>query len=231
MYRARLRARYFSTPAFAFDIDGVLLRGSTPLPRASETLRKLASKRLPFVLLTNGGGELETSKAAKLSKLLNLPIHPLQVILSHTPMRPLCASLSSRRVLVLGCRDALGVARGYGLTRAVSALDLLRDDPRRYPFIDCDRVPLPHREEPFAGVMVLHDPNSWGLEVQLACDVLRGGWPLGSGGRGGQSCPMWISNQDLTFAGAYEGAPRLAGGPSPMRCARCGKPHARARRR
>ena len=208
--------RCFSTTrglGFVFDIDGVLLRGTTPLPNARDTLRSLSTAGTPFILLTNGGGELESTKAAKLSKLLGLAIHPLQVVLSHTPMRPLCASLSAHRVLVLGCRDALGVARAYGLAHAVSAADLLRDEPSRYPFIDVPaRVPLPNRDAPIRAVMVLHDPNSWGLEAQVAMDVLRGGWPLGSGRDAAQAVPMFISNPDLTFAGAYAGAPRLAGG-------------------
>lgn len=208
--------RSFSTTrglGFVFDIDGVLLRGTTPLPRARDTLRSLSASRTPFILLTNGGGELESTKAAKLSKLLQLAIHPLQVVLSHTPMRPLCASLAAHRVLVLGCRDAIGVARAYGLAHAVSAADLLHDEPSRYPFIDVPaRVPLPNREAPIKAVMVLHDPNSWGLEAQVAMDVLRGGWPLGSGRAAAQAVPMYISNPDLTFAGAYAGAPRLAGG-------------------
>jgi HAD superfamily hydrolase (TIGR01456 family) len=198
---------------FVLDIDGVLLRGNTPLPRASETLRELARSQTPFIFLTNGGGELEAAKASKLSTLLGLAVHPLQVVLSHTPMRPLCAALSAHRVLVLGCRDAMGVARAYGLSKAVSAADLLRDEPSRYPFIDVPaRVPLPDREAPIRAVMVLHDPNSWGLEAQVACDVLRGGWPLGSGRAAAQAAEMYISNPDLTFAGAYAGAPRLAGG-------------------
>jgi HAD superfamily hydrolase (TIGR01456 family) len=216
----RLPGSHFSTSlgitkpsiGFVFDIDGVLLRGNTPLANAARTLRALSGSRIPFILLTNGGGELESVKAAKLSKALGFPLHPLQVVLSHTPMRPLCASLSPHRVLVLGCRDAMGVARAYGLAHAVSATDLLLDDPLRYPFLDVPaRVPLPNREAPIRAVMVMHDPNSWGLEAQVACDVLRGGWPLGSG-RGGQAVPMYISNPDLTFAGAYTGAPRLAGG-------------------
>ena len=89
---------------FVFDIDGVLLRGSTPLPNARESLQTLLHYRVPFLLLTNGGGELESSKAKKLSKILDIPIHPSQVVLSHTPMKPLCSTLGNSRVLVLGCK-------------------------------------------------------------------------------------------------------------------------------
>lgn len=195
---------------YVFDIDGVLLRGNVPLEGARASLKSLLAARVPFIFLTNGGGELESSKAAKLSKLLDLPVHPAQVVLSHTPMKPLCQQLGSARVLVLGCRDVLGVARSYGLTTVDTPMCLLKDEPSRYPFIQVEqRRALAHRDEPFAAVLVLHDPNSWGLELQVVLDVLRGGVPLGSGMQ--QSVPYIASNADLTFAGAHS-VPRLAGG-------------------
>ncbi|KAI7570057.1 hypothetical protein KC343_g22976, partial [Hortaea werneckii] len=48
--------------AFAFDIDGVLLRSSTPLPNAAATLKSLQAANIPFILLTNGGGKSETER-------------------------------------------------------------------------------------------------------------------------------------------------------------------------
>src|SRR4051794_3847554 len=52
-----------STPGFAFDIDGVLLRGKALLPSATAALRKVTSVArggahatgVPHVYLTNGG--------------------------------------------------------------------------------------------------------------------------------------------------------------------------------
>lgn len=181
-----------------------------PLPGARNALAALTAARVPWLLLTNGGGELESKKAAKISAALGYPVRDDQVVLSHTPMRALCAPLAQQRVLVLGCRDSLAVARHYGLQRAVSAMDMLRDTPALYPFIDVTaRVPLPDRDEPFAAVMVLHDPNSWGLELQVCMDVLRGGAPLGSGST--QAVPYLYSNDDLTFSAAHP-VPRLAAG-------------------
>jgi HAD superfamily hydrolase (TIGR01450 family) len=220
--------------ACVFDIDGVLLRGSAPLPHAREALLRLNAARVPWILLTNGGGEPEAVKAAKLSKILALEVDVAQVVLSHTPMRALCAPLAHRRVLILGCRDVEAVAASYGLRRAVTARQLLLDEPARYPFIDvgaAERRRLPDRDEPIAAVMVLHDPNSWGLEIQVAMDVLHGGVPFGTGGDGGsgggtggggggggtgggggpQAVPYYSSNADLLFAAEYA-APRLAGG-------------------
>jgi 5'-nucleotidase len=43
-------------PAFAFDIDGVLVRSTTPIPGAAQTIAQLQEKNNPFIFLTNGGG-------------------------------------------------------------------------------------------------------------------------------------------------------------------------------
>ena len=75
--------------AIAFDIDGVLLRGKTVIPGAPEALSLLAEHRVPYVLMTNGGGSLEKIKADAVSHALGVHISPSQVILSHTPMRRL----------------------------------------------------------------------------------------------------------------------------------------------
>lgn len=193
-----------------FDIDGVLLRGKKPLDNAATSLMKLNDARVPWVLLTNGGGETEASKAAALTKILGVSVHERQIILSHTPMKPLCSSLGASKVLVLGCRDVRSVARSYGLTNALTAADVHADDPFIYPFLPAPMPPVRFSEQlraqPWAAVLVMHDPNSWGLEIQVAIDVLRGG---GSGSQ--QVVPLYCSNGDLTFAGAHPVA-RLAAG-------------------
>ena len=199
-----------------FDIDGVLLRGGTALPGAAAALARLDAARVPWLLLTNGGGELEAVKAAKVSHILGRRIAPEQVVLSHTPLRSAVAAHGAQRVLVLGCRDALGVARAYGARRAVDVAALAGDEPSRYPFIDWPHAPLADAHDPFSAVFVLHDPNSWGAELQIALDVIVGGSPLGSGRA--QSVPVYASNADFTFAGAYP-VPRLAAGAF-LRCLR-----------
>jgi HAD superfamily hydrolase (TIGR01456 family) len=193
-----------------FDIDGVLLRGKTPLSEAASSLLKLTNASVPWILMTNGGGETEASKAAALTKILGVSVHERQIVLSHTPMQPLCASLGASKVLVLGCRDVRGVARAYGLTNALTAADVHADDPSIYPFLPAPTPPVRFSEQlraqKWAAVLVLHDPNSWGLEIQVAIDVLRGG---GSGSE--QVVPLYCSNGDLTFAGAHP-VERLAAG-------------------
>lgn len=154
----------------AFDIDGVLLRGNAPLPHATESLHRLASADIPFIFLTNGGGERESVKAEKLSGVLGIPVATAQVVLSHTPLRKAVQAHAHEKILVLGCRDVVDVARSYGATRVYTADDLARDDPTRYPFLHWEErriEPPAEREAPFGAVFILHDPNNWGAEIQV----------------------------------------------------------------
>lgn len=220
----------------AFDIDGVLLRGNQPLPHARESLLRLVAADIPFIFLTNGGGERESKKASKLEEVLGIPVATAQVVLSHTPLRQAVVAHAHEKILVLGCRDVVDVARSYGAQRVYTVDDLARDEPTRYPFLHWEQrriEPASEREAPFGAVFILHDPNNWGAEIQvwlrgrdcfyggksvcrgrndnplrrrsaqITLDVIRGGWPLGSGR--GQTVPVFSSNPDLIFAGEWGG--------------------------
>lgn len=220
--------------------DGVLLRGMSQLPRARDALLRLQRAGVPYLFVTNGGGEVEHVKAEKLAEALELPVDPRQVILSHTPLRPVIEAHAHQKILVLGCRDVVSVAKEYGAKRVYTAVDVAHDEPNRYPFIHYDRRECADRDEPFGAVFVLHDPNNWGCEIQIALDVIRGGLPLGTGNGHGahpQSVPVYASNADLVFPNQYA-APRLAAGAflrclklvfqdvtgSPLEITMCGKP-------
>lgn len=173
----RLRRRV----AVTFDIDGVLLRGNTQLPRARESLMRCVAHRIPFLLLTNGGGEPEAVKAAKLSAALDFAVPPSQVVLSHTPLRPLLARHARDKVLVLGCRDVVSVARSYGAQRVYTIADLAHDEPTRYPFLHYEHRPLGDatvRSEPFAAVFILHTPTTGApsCRSRSTCCAAAGRW-------------------------------------------------------
>ena len=74
-------ARAMSTHSFgvAFDIDGVLYRGSKIIPSAKSTLLRLRKERIPFLLLTNNGGVPYEMKAKQLTKKLDVDIPEHQV--------------------------------------------------------------------------------------------------------------------------------------------------------
>jgi hypothetical protein len=93
-----------STPAIAFDIDGVLTLGKDPIPGARDALLRCLDSAIPFCVMTNGGGVMESVKAAQLSKWFDVPIAADQVVLSHTPMRSLVPKYKDERILVVGAQ-------------------------------------------------------------------------------------------------------------------------------
>jgi HAD superfamily hydrolase (TIGR01450 family) len=94
--------------AFAFDIDGVLLRSSKNLPGASKALRFLHKHSIPFILLTNGGGKHESERVAELSKKFDVPLSIENFVQSHTPFQDMAHGsetyepLKDKTVLVTG---------------------------------------------------------------------------------------------------------------------------------
>lgn len=99
--------RALSTPAFCFDIDGVLKQGEHVLPQAKQVMQILAGnnplgKKYPFICVTNGGplpspslssisltfrgsplvrrdtgGSLESERCKKLTKELEVEVSPV----------------------------------------------------------------------------------------------------------------------------------------------------------
>ncbi|RQM09618.1 hypothetical protein DD237_007142 [Peronospora effusa] len=200
-------------PSFgiAFDIDGVFIRGDHALPKAKQVLQSLEKNKVPYIFLTNGGGCMEEDKAKNLSRILDWPIHSDHMILSHTPMRELAKIYAHKRVLVMGSHDVWRVAECYGFKKVVSVKDLLHHYPTQYPFIHYDQRSAPHHDEPIEAIIVMHDPINWAPEIQVAVDVLVGGDPPGSGRPSGKQIPLFLSNDDFVFSGAYP-APRFAQG-------------------
>ncbi|THV53476.1 hypothetical protein BGAL_0049g00100 [Botrytis galanthina] len=181
--------------AFAFDIDGVLLRSSSPIPGASEALNLLHSNNIPFILLTNGGGKHESARVAELSKKLNVPLTEENFVQSHTPFKQLVEesgtteSLKDKTVLVTGgdgdkCRK---VAEMYGFTKVVTPGDILMAYPTIWPFNQIFSEyyskatrPLPRPVDlhnlseslKFDAIMIFNDPRDWALDTQVVLDLL-----------------------------------------------------------
>lgn len=105
--------------AYAFDIDGVLIRGGRPIPEAIEAMKMLNGEneygiKVPYIFVTNGGGKTEAERCLQLSQQLEMEVSPGQFICGHTPMREMAEKYHT--VLVVGgegekCRI---VAEGYG---------------------------------------------------------------------------------------------------------------------
>ena len=209
--------------AFAFDIDGVLLRSSRALRGATATLRRLQQQKIPFILLTNGGGHSERSRIATLSQVLDVPLEERQLIQSHTPWRDHPARYGYKNVLVSGgkydvCRRV--AEEDYGFAYATIPFDLLAHDHHVWPYHSlspkeqaCTR-PL-KLDTPIDAVYVYHDPRDWGLDSTVILDILRGQSPWAAhtpAGTRPAKIPVYFSNPDILWASAYAHGPRLGQG-------------------
>ncbi|MCJ1456479.1 hypothetical protein MMC28_006840 [Mycoblastus sanguinarius] len=220
--------------AFAFDIDGVLLRSSKPLPRARKALTHLQAHRIPFILLTNGGGKLEQSRVNELSNILEIPLHVDMFVQSHTPFAQLVDGkragkppLRNKCILVCGgegdeCRR---VAENYGFANVLTPSDLITAFPTLWPFAnkkihtphaqplpqkvlsprDFEDVPNPdHQDIKIDAIFIFHDPRDWALDTQIILDLL-----LSRGGHLG-SLSQKNGNESLPNSGyLQEGQPPL----------------------
>ncbi|QRV94025.1 haloacid dehalogenase-like hydrolase domain protein [Ceratobasidium sp. AG-Ba] len=150
--------------AFAFDIDGVLLRGRTPIPAVHKAVRMLRGENelgveIPFILLTNGGGVTEDQRAVALSKQLSTEIKPSQVLQAHTVIKSL--------------------AQNYGFD-AYTPFDILawnRDVSPLHRLSDLELAtikPADFSKTPIHAIFAFHDPRNWFLDSQIVCDVLLG---------------------------------------------------------
>ncbi|XP_070762748.1 haloacid dehalogenase-like hydrolase domain-containing 5 isoform X1 [Enoplosus armatus] len=130
-----------------FDIDGVLVRGRTPIPAAKQCFRNLVDRngkyKVPVVFVTNAGNCMRQTKAEHLSHLLDVEVSPEQVMLSHSPLR-MFTQFHKMRVLVSGQGPVEEVAHNLGFQDVVT-IDMLRE---AYPLLDV----VDHNRRPKDGV-------------------------------------------------------------------------------
>lgn len=181
---------HIQTIAFAFDIDGVLVRGKEPLPGARETLSFLQSHNIPFIFLTNGGGLTEAAHVERLGMRLGLNFDEQQFVQSHTPFHDLVPLYRTKTILAIGghgdqIRD---LAHAYGFRDVVTPSDLMHDYEHIHPFPEMTRdhhtahgrprattsaglPPLPPTTEA-AAIFVWSSPRDWCLDLQVITDLL-----------------------------------------------------------
>ncbi|URE47952.1 Cupin [Musa troglodytarum] len=183
-------------PSFgiAFDIDGVILRGRTPIGGSPQALRRLydadGSLKVPFLFLTNGGGVPETKRALELSELLKVQISALQVVQGHSPFRLLVSRFENELIVAIGKGEPAAVMLEYGFKKVLSI-----DDYAAY-FNDIDPLSqykswgLKHLyernynskglqpkydvySERVKGAFVVSDPVDWGRDIQAVFPAER----------------------------------------------------------
>ncbi|KAI9283828.1 HAD-superfamily subfamily IIA hydrolase [Umbelopsis sp. AD052] len=205
---------------FALDIDGVLIKGNRVIPQAQRALRLLngenaSGKKIPFVLLTNGGGVTEEKKAAQMSRKLDMDILPSQVVLSHSPMRSLVKKYKDTPVLVVGGRETSckDVAEQYGFQRPIQPDDIHHWEKSVWPFrrvTDDEAYEAQKRydfsREPIEAIMMFHDSRDWGRDLQIMMDVLRsknGMIGTQKADYSVQDTPVYFSNPDFLWSNEF----------------------------
>lgn len=162
-----------------FDIDGVLVRGRTPIPAAKQCFRKLVDHngkyKVPVVFVTNAGNCMRQTKAEHLSQLLETEVSPDQVMLSHSPLR-MFTQFHKMCVLVSGQGPVQEVAHNLGFEDVVT-IDMLRE---AYPLLDVvdhnrrpkDTIPPTKGLRKIDAVILFGEPVRWETNLQLIVDLL-----------------------------------------------------------
>lgn len=211
--------------AFAFDIDGVLVRGGNAIPEAVEAMKVLNGEneygiRVPYIFLTNGGGKFETERCRDLSKQLEIDVSPGQFICGHTPMRELSDKYRGT-VLVVGgegekCRQ---VAESYGFRDVITPGDIIKANSATAPFRKLTDAEHTASRDLLAegkysklsdvvveAVFVFADSRDWASDLQIIIDIA-----MSEGGRletrsenFDQGPPIYFSHNDVVWSAAHE---------------------------
>ncbi|ORY65540.1 HAD-like domain-containing protein [Pseudomassariella vexata] len=192
------KAEAKETIAFAFDIDGVLVKGNQPVPGARETIKMLQDKKIPFIFLTNGGGLTEKDHVARLGQRLGLTLDEKQFVQSHTPFRELVPKYRDKNILAIGGhgQQIRNVAASYGFNKVITTSDLMYEFDHIHPFPEMTRAHhIEHgrlRADSLQGhglaidaILVWSSPRDWCLDLQVITDLLGS-----SGGRFGNKSLM-----------------------------------------
>ncbi|KAI1467768.1 HAD-superfamily hydrolase [Daldinia caldariorum] len=203
--------------AFAFDIDGVLVRGGRPIPEAIQAMKVLNGNnkygiKVPYIFLTNGGGKTEAERCADLSGQLDIEISPAQFICGHTPMSEMANKYNT--VLVVGgegekCRT---VAQGYGFKDVVTPGDIIKANAATTPFRKLTPEELRNSKErdfskvTIEAIFVFADSRDWAGDLQIILDLA-----MSKGGRIGtlsetfdEGPPIYFSHNDVVWSAAHD---------------------------
>ncbi|KLU83720.1 hypothetical protein MAPG_02771 [Magnaporthiopsis poae ATCC 64411] len=211
--------------AFAFDIDGVLIRGGNPIPEAIEAMKVLNGEnqygvKVPYIFLTNGGGKTEAERCKDLSKQLEIEVSTGQFICGHTPMRELAEQ--HRTVLVIGgegekCRE---VAEGYGFTDVITPGDIIKANAATAPFRKLTPQEHANCRDLLArtdgdltkivieAIFVFADSRDWASDLQIILDVAmsKGGRLETRSENFDEGPPVFFSHNDTLWAAQHEHA-------------------------
>ncbi|KAK4430855.1 putative CDP-alcohol phosphatidyltransferase class-I family protein C22A12.08c [Sesamum alatum] len=218
----------FSTQAvvssfgIAFDIDGVILRGTTPIGNSRRALRRLyddsESEGINMISCVLGGGIPESRRASELSDLLGVKILASQVVQGHSPFRTLLKRFENEFIVATGKGEPAVVMSEYGFKRVISLeayASLFKNiDPvaqyKRWTTkqeFNCSRnsekIASSHIDcsQKVKAAFVVSDPVDWGRDIQVLCDILTSGGVPGE--ENGQQPPLYFAADDLQYQAAF----------------------------
>ncbi|XP_057451406.1 uncharacterized protein YKR070W [Lotus japonicus] len=202
-------------PSFgiAFDIDGVILLGNSPVGGSPGALRRLYDAdgrlKIPFVFLTNGGGFPEATRASELSQLLGLDVLPSQVLQGHSPFKQLVNRFENKLIVAVGKGEPAAVMSEYGFKNVLSmdeyASCFENIDPLATYKKWTTKLATTHEcasrndvlSERVRAAFIVSDPVDWSRDIQVLCDILKSG---GLPGRNiGQQPHLYFANDDLEY--------------------------------
>jgi HAD superfamily hydrolase (TIGR01456 family) len=199
-------------PSFGicFDIDGVLARGTVPIPAALRGVKKLfddrGHPRLPVAFVTNSLSR-NVDKASVLSAMLGVQVSPDQMIQAQGPLDVFTA-LHEKFCLIVGQGKIYDIAEELGFKNVCTVEDIAE----AYPLLDVvdhdNRKRLAtegYVEKEFPkveAVILLGEPKRWESSLQILIDVLRSEGrpnqtPLGHAPA--RQLPVVACNMDLQF--------------------------------
>ncbi|CAO1616807.1 unnamed protein product [Sympodiomycopsis kandeliae] len=212
--------------AFAFDIDGVLKQGPKVLPQALTALQWLHGKnkykvKVPYILVTNGGGVSEEARAKRLSEELQVNLSTNQILQAHTVLSSLTRYYADEPILVIGGPNrppgnTRTIMNSYGFNNVFTVDDLHSYAPSAWPFSRVSAESLTAVREDadfskikFKAVIVFHDSRDWGRDIQFMTDILRskqgvfGTLAEDQELKSREQIPMYFSHGDLLWGNDF----------------------------
>ena len=196
-------------PAIISDIDGVLAHWPYPTLRTPDAINFIRQPlkeldptnfadedtRLPFVLLTNGGGCTEEEKIHDVNEILGLKrgvqFNADEIVLCHSPLKSIIReNYQDRLILVSGYKDLHSTMKSCNVEKYILIDEYCSLYPSLVPFGSYPREPNPELvskiqkrlgfentdflKEPLQvhAIFLLADPFKWEENIQVILDLL-----------------------------------------------------------
>jgi len=164
----------------SFDVDGVLARGTLPIPAGQRMVKLLQDEKgdvkVPITFVTNSLNR-DMDKANQISNWLGVPITPQQMIHAPGPLE-LFKEFHKKHCLVVGQGKIMEIAGDLGFTN-ICTLDQVKDAFPLLDMVDHDNrkkiAKEGYTEKPMdrvEAIILMGEPKRWESYLQLLVDLL-----------------------------------------------------------